>query len=332
MPVDASRIVVASGRGPEPGPHPLFLVLNAASGRGDVTQRHDTIVRVLGEAGRAFDIEVVTEPGALAAAAARAVERALRCDGAVVAAGGDGTLNAVARAVLGSGRPFGILPQGTFNYFGRAHGVPTELEPALRALLGARVRPVRVGLVDDRIFLVNASVGLYPDLLQDREAWKRRYGRSRPVALLAAIATILRGGSALHLTLETAGSVRTVRMLTLFVGNNPLQFERLGLPIGEAVGEGRLAAVLVPPLGPLALLGLALRGAFGELGDASTLQRIEAHRLDVQPSRLRLRRLRRVSVATDGEVFRLALPLRFSVAPEPLWLLAPAPDDAGPHA
>jgi hypothetical protein len=87
----------------------------------------------------------------------------------VVAAGGDGTINTVAHEAVRQGCLFGVLPQGTFNYFGRTHGIPEDLAEAVRALLRARVTPVQVGMVNDRIFLVNASVGLYPQLLEARE-------------------------------------------------------------------------------------------------------------------------------------------------------------------
>ncbi len=310
---------------------PLFIVMNAGSGSTAADDRRAVLESVLDEAGRAHETVVVADPSTLPAEARRAVARARAAGGAVVAAGGDGTINAVAQQVLGSGCPLGILPQGTFNYFGRTHGIPTDIEAAARALLRARPRPIRVGLVNDRIFLVNASVGLYPELLQDREWWKQRYGRNRFVALLAALSTVLRGYRPLRLELDSAHGSGTVRTPTLFVGNNPLQLERLGLPVDTAIGEGRLAAIVVPPLGPLGLVGLALRGAFGELGSAQTLLRLDVEQLVVRRSRLRLRPRRRIDVATDGEVAPLPLPLRFRVAPEPLLLLVPdreAPDEA----
>ncbi len=66
----------------------------------------------------------------------------------------------------------GVLPQGTFNYFVRTHGIPTNAADAAQALLYSVPAPVQVGLINDRVFLVNASLGLYPELLQDREVYK----------------------------------------------------------------------------------------------------------------------------------------------------------------
>src|SRR5690606_8101668 len=128
----------------------------------------------------------------LPAIASEVVALAAARSGIVVAAGGDGTINAVAQAALGSRCVLGVLPHGTFNYFCRTHGIPEDVELATRLLLAARVQPVQVGLVNDKVFVVNASIGMYPRLLEDRETFKRQYGRSRLVALWAAAMTMLR--------------------------------------------------------------------------------------------------------------------------------------------
>ena len=163
------------------------------------------------------------------ALAQQAVECARAERGVVVAAGGDGTLNTVAQAVLGSGCAFGVLPQGTFNYFGRNHGIPSDTAAATRLLLSARAQPVQVGLVNERVFLVNASLGLYPQLLEDREAWKQQYGRHRLVAFGSALATLLREHRQLRIRVERAGKAHVVRTPTLFVANNRLQLEQIGI-------------------------------------------------------------------------------------------------------
>jgi diacylglycerol kinase family enzyme len=298
---------------------PLFIVLNAGSGRRDAAQASETISRVLREAGRAHTILQVRNAKHLADTAQDAVEHAQAQRGIVVAAGGDGTINAVAQAVLGSGCPFGVLPQGTFNYFSREHGIPSGTEAATRALLAGRIKPVQVGRVNDRVFLVNASIGLYPEVLEEREEWKRQLGRKRIVALFAGLATLLRGHGRMTLEIGYEGRTRTLDTMTLFVGNNPLQLAQVGLQEDGPAGNGRLAAVMLPPTGRLVLLWLMARGMLGRLGESDAVQRFDFRELRVLPGRSR----RKVKVATDGEIRRMALPLRFDVAPQPLPLIVP---------
>jgi diacylglycerol kinase family enzyme len=150
----------------------------------------------------------------------------------------------------------------------------------VQALPTSRPRLVRVGLVNDRVFLVNAGVGLYPERLQDREARKQPYGRNRGVVVLAAVATLLRQHRPLRIVLMGLGGDRLVRTTTLFVGNNRLQLEQIGLATGDDSDAARLAAVVVRPIGVRGLLGLALRGALGELGSSANVRRCTVERWD----------------------------------------------------
>jgi len=237
----------------------------------------------------------------------------------------------VAQAVLGSGCAFGVLPQGTFNYFGRTHGIPTETDAAVQVLMQHAPVAVQVGLVNERVFLVNASLGLYATLLQEREAFKSAYGRNRFMAFCAALLTLLRRHRPWNLRLTSADGEKEVQAASLFVGNNALQFEQVGVAEGEALEGGQLAAVLVQPMGRLARLGLLLRGAMSRLDDAEQVETLSFRELYVQPA-AGARGRRRVKLATDGEVAWAQMPLHFRVAPEPLWLIRPAPAPRGTEA
>ena len=300
------------------GQEPFFIVLNTGSGRDDARDVQATIRQILDDAGRRYELLPVDDGRQLRAAAQSAVERARQQGGIVVAVGGDGTLSAVAQVVLGTGLPFGILPQGTFNYFGRTYGIAQDTELATRCLLAAQPQPVQVGLVNGRIFLINASLGLYPQLLEDREAYKRRYGRSRYVALWSALVTLARAHRQLAVQLEHAGQSRTLRTPTIVVGNNALQLEQIGIAEADELQRGRLVAMGVKPVGTLAMYGLVLRGWLSRLGDADHVFSFGFDRLTV-----RVGRRRRVKVAMDGEIQWLDTPLTFTVSPQPLLLLVP---------
>lgn len=299
---------------------PLLFVINAASGRSDAGATRLLIEAALGEAGRGGEL-LFSRPGELARDAKNAAAEAAARGTVLVAVGGDGTINAVAQAAHAQGCALGVVPQGTFNYFARTHGIPTEAGEAVRALLNGAVAPVQVGLVNGRVFLVNASLGLYPELLQDREAYKKRFGRSRTVAFFAMLATLLGHQSQLRIRIELAGGTREVTTPTLFVGNNRLQLEQVGLPEAPALDEGRMAAVMAKPIGTLSMLGLLLQGALGRLGEASAVESFEFRRMVVKP-RLALPR-RGLKIAFDGEVTRMSAPLEFRVAPRPLYLVKP---------
>lgn len=302
---------------------PFFIVLNAASGSGSAEQARKTIEEELTAAGRKHEFFLAEQGGQVSEIAKRAAERASAEQGAVIAAGGDGTINAVVSATLPTGRPLGIIPQGTFNFTTRARGIPSDTAEATRALGTARISPQQVGVVNDRVFLVNASVGLYAALLEDREAYKARYGRYRAVAFWAGLRTLMRNHRQLSLEIEHDGQREVTRTPSLFVGNNALQFEQFGLEQAEAdVERRRLAAVIVKPLSTWALIALGLRGALGQLGTDDHVREFPFRSMQVNvPAR---GPGRRVKVATDGEVRVMTSPLRFGIAEKKLPLLVPA--------
>jgi len=299
---------------------PLFVILNRKSGKHGEEDVRRTIEETLTGAGRSFSVLEHDGGDDFASRIENVVAEARAAGGIVVAAGGDGTINSVAAATLSSGCTFGVLPLGTFNYFSRAHGIPSDVGEACRILLGARALAVQVGLVNERVFLVNASLGLYPELLEDREAAKARLGRSRWIAFGAALHSLLRPHRRLRIDIEAQAGRRSTVTQALFVGNNRLQLQRVGIPESELLERHRLVAVVTRPVGLVGMLALVLRAALGRLGEAAAVTSFDFERLQVRP---RLGRSR-VKVARDGEVEQLRVPLTFGVAAQPLWLLRPA--------
>lgn len=302
----------------------LHFVINGRSGSQDGDGTRETIEAALRASGRPGQLHLC-EPADLPRRTAELARQARETNTAIVAVGGDGTINTVAQAAHAAGCALGVIPRGTFNYFARTHGIATDVADAMAQLLDAQPEPVQVAAVNEHLFLVNASLGLYPDLLEDREVWKSRFGRSQWVAIWAAMATLLRAQRRLKLRIELDGTQREVQTLTLFVGNNRLQLEQVGvvedrLPDGVR-DNGRVTAVVLKPTGTLALLRLMLRGAMGTLGEADDIERFEFQRMVVRAPAFMGRRP--MKVAFDGEVVRLRPPLDIRVLPEPLFLLKP---------
>jgi diacylglycerol kinase family enzyme len=307
----------------------LQFVINAAAGSNDARVKREVIETALRDGGRQGDL-LFCSPAELSGVAHRAATKAIATRTAVVAVGGDGTLNTVAQAAHAAGCAMGVVPQGTFNYFARTHGIPAEPAEAVRLLLRAAPAPVQLGGINDRVFLVNASLGLYPELLQDREAYKARFGRSRWVALVAACTTLLRAQRRLRLHIEMGGAVRDMQTLTLFVGNNRLQLQQFGAEpddtLAGAPGDGSMAALMLRPIGTLSMIGLMLHGAMGRLGEAAGVERFEFEHLVVKPTLPQGRS--GVKVAFDGEVMMMRAPIDFRVLAKPLYLLKPQLDAA----
>jgi diacylglycerol kinase family enzyme len=294
----------------------LFIVLNMGSGAAQKDEVRKAIEQELMTACRHYRF-IPIEPGQIVQACQDAARLAREQGGIMVAAGGDGTLNCAAQAALTQDCPLGIIAQGTFNLFARQLGLPLEAAEATRMLLRARPEAVQVGWVNQRVFLVNASVGLYPQLLADREEVKHKLGRRRWIAMMAAMKSVLQWRRVLLLDVELDGQVKQLRAASIFICNNQLQLRRLGVPeeIVAQVGEGRLGGVLMRSARLGAKLRALVDALFGRLGSQDEVDNFT---------------LRTLAVATDGEVQHMQLPLRFTVAPQPLQVMLPPAEDRLP--
>lgn len=303
----------------------FFVVLNRRSGTGQGQQIQQWLEAKLSARGQSAEFFTPRQGQGISHAAQAAVSRATATEAIVVAVGGDGTINAVCQAVLGTGLRMGVIPGGTFNYFARNVGIPEDPEQAIEVLLKPKLKPVQIGLINDRVFLVNASLGLYPKLLEDREAYKQRYGRSRLVALLSALATLTRAHRRFRLSFSSENAQGNLHSVSILVNNNALQLSQVGIEGADKIEQGRLVAIFAKPHQRLALYGLLLRGLASRLGDAEHIDSFALKQMTVSLGRGR----KRVKVATDGEIIWMHSPLVFKIAEHKLPLLVPVKPATG---
>ncbi len=298
---------------------PAIVILNPAAGSawsaGELRRLLESAVAGLGR-----ELHFVERAGGqpLPALAAEAAAAARASGAVVIAAGGDGTVSTVAAACFLQSVPLGVIPTGTFNYFAREWGVPEEPADALLAALGGVRVQVDVGFVNGRLFINNASFGLYPRLIRERESTKARLGRRRWVAGLAALGSMLGVQRRFAVSLEADGVRQIHRATMVFVGNNALQLQQLGLEVADCISQGRLAVVVQPPLGRLRRLRQILLGLLGLLNQEAALERSCATTLVVDSKR------RLIELAIDGELCRLPSPLVFTKGRQVLTLMLPA--------
>lgn len=294
---------------------PVVVIVNGGAGKGHDEAAADDLRAKLRDAG--LDAELVLADGGerMIATARRALEEGARL---VAAGGGDGTINAVASVMVDSGVPFGVLPLGTLNHFAKDLGIPLDLDAAVHNLATGRPAQVDVGEVNGRIFLNNSSLGLYPDIVRDRERQQRRLGRGKwPAAAWAALAA-LRRYPFLSMRLGVNGETLARRTPFVFIGNNAYTME--GLSIGERarLDEGVLSLYVAQHPTRLGLLRFAFDALRGRLGQERDFDVLHAPAFDIDTHK------RRLLVATDGEVTAMNPPLRYRMRPGALTVLVPS--------
>jgi diacylglycerol kinase family enzyme len=242
----------------------------------------------------------------------------------VVAAGGDGSVAGVAHALAGTGAALGVLPLGTFNYFARGLRMPEDPEGAARAILDGQRHDINVGTLNGRVFLNNVSIGIYPAILEEREAAYARFGRYRFLAHLASLRTILRFQSPHRMEIYQDETRHRIRTPMLFVARSAYQLDQFGLEGADAISDDRFAVFLAHQQTRLGFLRLAWRLARKKVDHGRDVIVSTPRRLAVA-----VRGRRRISVALDGEKLKMRLPLRIQLNDHVLQvILPPAKTDA----
>lgn len=226
----------------------------------------------------------------------------------IVAGGGDGTINAVASALIGSEKTLGVLPLGTLNHFAKDLGIPLDLEGAARILISGHTRAVDVGEVNGHTFLNNSSLGLYPMIVRGREKGQRQGSGKWPAFFRAAVAT-LRRYPFLNVSLTAAGKDYQLKTPFVFVGNNKYVMEGVEIGRREFLDRGQLSVCVANRTGRWGLLRLALRALLGHLREEKDFLALLTDELQIKTRHKHLR------VAFDGEVDTLEAPLFYSVRP-----------------
>jgi diacylglycerol kinase family enzyme len=235
----------------------------------------------------------------------------------IVAAGGDGTVRTVAQELVDSDVALGVLPLGTLNHFARDLGLPLDIPGAVSVIVGGVTAAIDAAEVNDRIFVNNSSIGLYPTMVRNRDRQIRKTRRAKWLAMALALLHVLRRPIARRLTIEARDFVTPHRTPIAFIGNNVYDTTLPALGRRATLSGGELCLFVAKPRGPLGLAGLLLRAALGRLDQASDF---EKHHLETVTIHSRHRRL---TVALDGEVCRLRTPLRYRIRPAALRVLVP---------
>jgi YegS/Rv2252/BmrU family lipid kinase len=150
----------------------IHIILNPTAGRRKRDLLDDVVGR-LRAAGADVTIEL-TEAAGHATELARKAARAGRAD-VIVAAGGDGTINEVARGLLGQGVPLGIVPLGTANVLAVEIELPLQAENVASMLLGGPAELIGTGLVQGEIFLMMVGIGFDGEIVHGIDPKLKRF-------------------------------------------------------------------------------------------------------------------------------------------------------------
>jgi YegS/Rv2252/BmrU family lipid kinase len=234
----------------------------------------------------------------------------------IVAAGGDGTINGVVHAVIGTKCKLGIIPVGTLNHFARELNVPLDIPGAVQTILKGKTVRVDAAAVNDRSFVNNSSIGWYPRSLRTRDELGDRIGKW-PAALVGSVKAMIRPRR-YHVELTIDGQKHTYRTPFVFVGNNAYKRGEPGVGQRETLHGGQVAIYVVKAQSITGIVRMLFHGLLTRKHRTQDFAIYYTSECTIQT-----RHHRRLNVACDGEVTSLRTPLHYKSVPEALDVITP---------
>ena len=299
---------------------PVKIIISAGAGPGDNTKAAERLAEIFKEDQIDCDISLAQSGAEVVELAREAAQGPYKV---IVAAGGDGTINSVAAAVIDSHKILGVLPLGTLNHFARDLGIPSDLEQAARTIIAGHTIEVDVAEVNGRIFLNNSSLGLYPMIVREREKHQRLGFRKWPAFIWATIQALLRRNPFLDVRLRVNDELMDRTTPFVFVGNNEYAMDLLNIGQRNRLDRGELSIYITHGTSRLKLISLALRAVVGRLRNDKDFLALRSNEVKIQTAR------KRVRVAFDGEIEVMEAPLLYRVRSRALRVIVLKDVEAG---
>jgi diacylglycerol kinase family enzyme len=264
----------------------FIVVINESAGSGE---RADEVEREL--TASLPKVEVVRcATGDDVAACLEAAAKKARVLGVM---GGDGTVNCAAGIALAHALPLAVLPGGTLDHFAGEVGL-REVSDVVAAVRAGSAVEITVGSADpagrDLYFLNTFAIGIYPELVKEREKHEKAIGKWPAMAL--AMTRVLRGAEAVFV--EVDGQER--RLWTLFAGNGHYHPAGFAPSWRERLDDGCIDIRLIDADRPFSRLRLVTAVLTGRLGRSRVYEQRLVGSLPVRSRQGGLR------IARDGEV------------------------------
>jgi diacylglycerol kinase (ATP) len=285
----------------------ITFIVNPVSGTGKQKQLEDSIEKHLDHSRFDFVIQYTQSPGHATELAVNAAADSYL----IVAVGGDGTINEVAKALINTSIPLGIIPCGSGNGLATHYGIPVKVDEAVKLINNGKIIITDTALINGVAYLSTAGVGFDAHIAQKFNQSKNRGFSSYAKLVLTEWVNF----KPLHFKFSADGQKfeRTAFLTTIA---NCSQFGNNAFIAPEAkTDDGKLNVTIVKPFPFWAVPGLLRRLFNKKIHLSPFVETFTAKEIEIeQPSE---------SVHYDGEFWLAGKQIKFINIPNSLKIFVP---------
>lgn len=292
------------------------IILNPYANRWGAKKKAELVKQAAQQAGLDYDLSLTTKRKDGTQLAVEAVKAGY---GAVVAAGGDGTINEVINGLIhASGDeptvPLGVLPMGTGNDLNDMIGFPRELNSIMAYLAEGKTRQIDAGRMNDHYFANNCALAMEPMVTLENEKMTRLSGNIRYIAALIKSLFKLQAWD-MKITWDDGEYIGPTLLLS--VCNGPRTGGQFMMAPGAKFDDGLFNFIHAPDLPMIQVLGILPRLFGGSHINHPKVNQYQTTRLTVESNP-------GTPIHADGEVIAKAeTRVEYEILPGKLTLLTP---------
>ncbi|MFY0252783.1 diacylglycerol/lipid kinase family protein [Chitinophaga sp. 30R24] len=201
----------------------------------------------------------------------------------VVAVGGDGSINEIAKGLVGSDTAMAILPLGSGNGLARALKIPLNIRKALRLIVNNHQRAIDVGYANEHLFLSNAGVG-FDALIAEQFRHKTKRG------LMGYAKLVLKSFNSYtpaNYRIDIDGKLLETQAFLLTVANGNQFGYEFKLASNANVFDGLLDICVMPPVGILGLLPVSIFSLVGNIDKTRYMKHYDGKNITIRSQELK---------------------------------------------
>ncbi|WP_310483475.1 diacylglycerol kinase family lipid kinase [Chamaesiphon sp. VAR_48_metabat_403] len=291
----------------------VLIIYNPAAGQSsDLKSTLDRVANLWRDRGWQVQIAATTAPGDATTKAQQAARAGYH---AVIAAGGDGTVNEVVNGLIGTATALGTLPLGTVNIWAREMGLSMDMLKAAESMSKSELTQIDVGIAGNRYFLLMAGIGFDAAVTASiSSVEKKRLGAIAYVKQAIQLAWNFRGVSP---KLRIDGKRVRGKILMVIIGNSQLYGGVVKFTANATIDDGLLDVCVIKGQGMLSAPRRLISIFARHYNRDPLVQYFQARQIEIRGKRGKV-----LPVQVDGDYLGKT-PMNFRVVPDSLWIMVP---------
>ena len=236
---------------------------------------------------------------------------------AILIGGGDGTVRSALQILIDMEVPIAILPLGTVNLLARDIGYPNDIESLFKIIKNNKTKQIDLAEVNNEIIINHAWIGFYYYILKFRKKHKSILGRSKLLKILFNTINIFNAFPIYKLTLETNDREVFYKTCLVYISNNESLVTLQNFSERKTLSSGLIWITILKCHTRWELVKCIFLALITGVKKSKYISQFSTNKLTITTE------LNMINAVIDGELFKLEVPLNFTIHQKKLTMIVP---------